>query len=343
MKKFLIIAASIFSILTTSGISVYADNSTSSKTEETQSTYTVIPILSKHQNSNVNGYFDMTWAPNEEGEIGITIVNNTNEDKIFTIEVNKALTNGNGALVYNDSSQNEIGDEPYLNKMFSFDKEVKVKAKSQKNVNSKYKFTKDNLSGTKMAGVYVSEKVSDNENQINMKYNYAYPIVVRGNSKDGPKVNIKFDKFVLKKDDTGTLLLKTPFENVNANYLKDSSIDVSLKDKSGKEVYGITKKELILTPESIIPYSTYITKELPSGEYKVDFTIKNGKDKWTETQSVTLKDDSKQESTIEIRDDESSNVSNSNLPIILLGAVLFVLVVGGFVYKQKKDNATKNK
>lgn len=343
MRKYLLLIATLLSVSIGSSSIVYADDTGNKESQQTQAEYSVIPELSKHQNKNINGYFDMTWAPGEEGEIGLTIVNNTKNDKTFTINVNKALTNANGALVYNDPEQNDTGDSPHLQDLFKFDKEVKVKANSEYKIKSKYKFDKTNLIGTKMAGVYISEKSEGKDNQINMKYNYAYPIVVRGNEKTQPKVNIEFEKFTLKEDTTGTLSLVTPFTNKNANYLKDSVIDVSLKDSKGNEVYGIKKKDIILTPESRIPYSTYITKELKPGTYTAEISIKNNKDEWTHSQSVTIDKKDEPESNVEIRGD-SSNIINSNesnaTPTIVFLVIIASLAIGMLIFVKRKSDVS---
>lgn len=344
MKKYLFLCVAALSIATAATTTTTFANDKNDVAADTMGAeYTVIPIPSEHQDPEISGYFDMNWAPGEKGELGLAIVNNTNEDKVFELKLNKGLTNSNGVLIYDDSSQNKAGEEPRLQDLFSIPKEVKVKAKSTEEIKTEYKLPDSDLKGTKIAGIYVSEKTKDADGQVSMKYSYAYPIVVRGNAKGQPEVKMDFGEFNIVEGDSSSITIVTPFSNKNANYLKGSTIDVSLKNSSGDEVYGIKKKDLIITPESKIEYSSYLEEPLKPGDYTVDLTITNGKNEWKDSQKVTVAEPEAPESDVEVRGGSEEAPDLRKPAIAVIGA--FVVFLLGYVMiskKKKNENGTSD-
>lgn len=325
------------------------DSASTGMATQQESGYSVGPVLSKNQTDDSLGYFDIKWTPGDTDTIGITIQNDTDSDKKFTLDVNKALTNANGALVYNDSSQNENGERFKINDLVSFDKEVTVKARSSETFTSDINFPKEDFNGVLMGGVHVREVTEDKELQnreVAMEYSYAYPIILRGNIDERPEIKINFDEFGVRQNESLFFEFNTPFTNENENYLREVSFDVSVKNESGEEVYGESKNNLILTPETTVPLSTLITDPIEPGVYDVTVTITHKDNVWTETQQVEV---TKKESQ-EIKEDTGARrgtamdekEDNNTLTIVLISviAVLGVVVVT-FAVKSSKRKDTK--
>lgn len=138
-------------------------------------------------------------------------------------------------------------------------------------------------------------------------------------------------------------LIALPINNVNANIIRDVSIDFSLKNENGEEVFGINRSDVIFTPETMISYATLIDKELSAGVYTVDLKVsyKNEKGESMErTSSQEVKVDKKVIEEIETTQIRTGVIEhkkdNSKL---IIGAVAAVLIVGitAFVIYRKKS------
>lgn len=350
MKKYVFLFATLLSVGVSMPTSVVlADEPTTEQTKPT-TTYSVTPIVSEHQRKDTFGYFDMDWTPGQEGEIGLTIENPADEDKEYTINVNKALTNMNGALVYDDDSQNKKGTAPAVESLFSFPETVKVKAHDKTTVRTKYKLPDENIVGTKMAGVLVSEKGAAADSGVGMTYNFAFPIILRGDKQ--PPVDIKFGDFKFIHDKkTGLDNLVTPFTNKNENYIRHGKVDVSLKDKSGKEVFGYNLDDVIFSPETEIPFTTNPT-DIAAGKYTVELKVHDGDKEWTKSGEVEVEEVDNSVNT-EIgktrgggsKDSEVSDKrSSQNIVIGVLAAAVIALGAAlGLVSKKKKEEDKANK
>lgn len=322
------------------------DNTVDSKEEVTGTTsgYSVGPMMSENQTDPALGYFDITWTPGVTDEIGITINNDSDEDKTFSIDVNKALTNANGALVFNDKSQNDVGKKYNVTELVTFEtKEVNVKAGERITTMGKVKFPKEDFNGVVMGGVHVREVKTEeklHDGEVAMEYSYAFPVILRGNVDDRPEIKISFGQFEVVKNDSSIYEFKTPFVNEDANYLRNVTLDVSVKNDEEEEVYGEKKRDVILTPETSIPLSTLITDPLAEGEYKITLSITHDENTWTETQKVKV---SKAESEA-IKDDTTEKRGGStseekekdNKTIAIVIAVIVLGTIGNVIYVNTK-------
>lgn len=348
MKKYVFLFATVLSLGVSMPTSVVlADEPATEQTKPT-TTYSVTPILSKHQKEGSFGYFDMDWTPGQEGEVGLTIENPADTDKEYSIEVNKAITNMNGALVYDDNSQNKKGTKPAAESLFPFPETVKVKAHDKTTVRVNYKLPDEEIVGTKMAGVLVSEKTNADTSGVGMSYNFAFPILLRG--KEQPKVDIKFGDFKFKHDEkTDVDTLITPFDNKNENYIRHGKIDVSLVDKDNKEVFGYTLDDVIISPETKVPFAT-TPQNIKAGKYTATIKVNDGDKEWKKSGEVELtkKANSVDTGSGEVRgegnvgNEVKDNSTSQNIVIGVLTAAVIGLA-GALVAVFKKKNSNKKK
>lgn len=338
MKKFILITAFI-STLVFAPLTTFADETNNAD----NSSYTVAPVLPDKQKEDEHGYFKLDWVPGTKEKIGINITNNYDKDKEFTISVNKAITNANAAIVYDVNDQTSNDSQSFnMQDVVKFPETVTVPANTEMVVDGYIEMPNENLSGSLMGGVYITEKSSEGEGQVVMKYSYAYPVILVGNE-PAPEEKIEFGEFKFVTDDSDLLSLITPINNSNANIIRDVSIDFSLKNENGEEVFGINRSDVIFTPETMISYATLIDKELSAGVYTVDLKVsyKNEKGESMErTSSQEVKVDKKVIEEIETTQIRTGVIEhkkdNSKL---IIGAVAAVLIVGitAFVIYRKKS------
>lgn len=307
--------------------------------------YSVAPVFSEHQDKETYGYFKVPYIKGGEEEIGVKIQNNSNEKKEFSISVNKALTNGNGAVVYNDPSQNSADNAPTINDMVSFPNEITVDANSEVVATGKIDFADTDISGTRMGGLFITEKTTGNaeDGQVNVRYSYALPIVITSNNISENEFTWSEMSFV--KQDNGLIMLTIPFENTSENYLKESKIDVSVKDEEGDEVFGYALNDVLITPKTNIPLQVLITEDLPAGDYTVDFTLNfdnlGNRADFKNSQVVTVtKEISKEIEQTQIRTGNKKK-ADTDYTLIYVGAGLAALsIIAGTTLLAIK---TKNK
>lgn len=341
MKKIILLSTIMLTMLTTTITTptVFADNETTESTEVVEKdTYKVIPILSEHQIDDDTGYYDIRWTPNTTEKIGVIIENNYDEDKTFTINVNKALTNANGALVYDDESQNNTGTYK-ISEQVILPEKVTVKANSEETIYGEVIMPDTELTGTLMGGVLVG-LVDDNheDEQVSINLNYAYPIMVRGEDEVNPNFDISFGDFNLMQNESGLFVIVTPWENKNATIARNVAIDLSIKDKDGNEIYGEERTEIFVTPETKIDYETLFSEDLTPGKYDVTLKITKDDEVYEETQEVEFtKEDVEEIRQTQIRVGKQVTETNNSIPVyvyIIAGAA--VGTFGFFAYKKMK-------
>lgn len=326
MKKFITLLAVLVSSAIFFSPSVSAD-------EEQK---LINPIMPETQINNVTSYFNMQWTPNLDDKIGFTIKNTTNEDKTYSVEVNKGITNPNGVVIYNDDSQNDSVSE--LIKKINSPEEFTVKANSENSFIKEFNYGPNDLSGMQLLGFQVKEKnAQTKDKQFNQEMAYVLPIVLHGNV-DKPEVNISFGKFEFSRVGGGLYSIKTPFVNENLNWVQDANIEVTV-DKDGTNLIKDVKLTEI-SPQTNVAYAPTFKEDLDPGDYEVTITITTRKGKvFTNKQTVTLtKEQSKDLSnTVNIGNDKKSSIFDN-----LYFDLLVILISGSAGYfigtkTRKKD------
>ncbi|WP_406835102.1 DUF916 domain-containing protein [Lactococcus lactis] len=248
--------------------------------------YYITPIFSEHQTKAVTTFFDLRWTPNKSDKVGITITNNTDKDKNFEVNVNKARTNSNGVVNYTDSSKESLkSEQPTITSMVDFPDSVTVPAHQSQTVYSTINFPENDFNGIKMAGVVVKEKGTNTKSQNVISY--ALPLIIRGNIDQRPTSEITFGKFDLKQNNFHTFALKLPISNEKETLLKDTQVQVKIINSANSTVWKKNAK-FLMTPETSFTYNQAINKRLDAGKYKVQLIVRHAGNVWKSTQNLTI-------------------------------------------------------
>lgn len=290
--------------------------------------YSVAPVSnSPLQDPDFPSYFRLNWKSGATGEIGLKIENKSDVDAVYNVSFNRGITNLNGATVYDESRFNESGPDPRIITMLDMPKEVKVKANSSEVVTGKFKMPKENFKGSRVGGVTVSQKTEKATDSVEMAFNYAYPFIVIGDNFEPVSKDITFGKFELIEDES-TLYLRTPFDNKNATFFRLQELDVSLKDKSGKEVFGYNLPELLVTDSTNVPLSTQVTEALESGEYTATIQMKyNDEILASDEQTFTYEKTKGFDNSPTVRGTSADKENEGNDKMMIIGGVIILLLI----------------
>ena len=116
--------------------------------EEIMGGYTIERIPNVHQIDINLGYFYLCEQPGTQDQLGVKLINSSNQEKRLTIKVTNANTNVNGLLDYTGTiKDNKDLKLPLTSIVKSTQSEVKVPAKSEVNTSLTVTLPKEKFPG----------------------------------------------------------------------------------------------------------------------------------------------------------------------------------------------------
>lgn len=314
MKKNSIILILLLSLIVIGNITVDA--------ETVGSDFSVAPISSAHQLEGVDSYFDIRWAPSEKDTFSLKVSNNTDENQIYTIQLNKAKTNINGIVDYSSSKED---DNYELLKITNIPNEVEVPANQTKTVNGMIDFPNNSFNGVLMGGLHVFKKLKEGNNvTVSNRISYNIPFVIRGNIDKRPIPKIELRKVAVEKHTSESYSINCYLNNVEANLLKNTEYKIVLRDKNGRSI-KTQKNTIDITPNTKFTVPISLPSNLKKGMYSVNISvIHDNKEKWTFTNKIQIN----QKNIDDIHNSEKNHSNKiDSTPIYLLITILFVIAL----------------
>lgn len=310
-------------------LSITASKTTFATTSD-NSSYSVSPIYSEHQTEGVENFFDIRWSPALTDTFYLRITNNSDEDKAYGIEVNKARTNKNGIVDYSDNTPENSASLYKITEMVQVPKEVIILANSSQEVQGTILFPKDSFNGILMAGIHVSEKNKiDAKATISNTVAYNIPLVIRGDNDERPKPEITLNKLTIQNIDG----LSVGLSNKGSNLLKEVKFEAKIKDKNGK-ILKTQKSTIDITPETEFIYPINLDSINKQEAMTLSLKLSHGnKDEWQYTKKIPKqKKDLKVQST-------SINKEGKHFLWYAIGLSATILVV---IYRYKKRKESRH-
>ncbi|WP_334329924.1 DUF916 and DUF3324 domain-containing protein [Companilactobacillus sp. HBUAS59699] len=255
--------------------------------------YTVGADLPDNQIDKSGAYFDLKVTPGQSQDLTIKISNKDNESHHYEVSVNRGLTNDNGMIDYSThGSADKDGLKYNIESLTTSPQDVTVDANSTKLVTIHLNAPKDNFSGIILGGIRVQEitptpKAKKKGLNINNEYAYVIGLELRQNSdKIQPKIQLGniFEKQVNNYNYVAADLI-----NPNPSIIDNISINATVKDKNGKEVYTQDKKNLSMAPNSDFNYLIGSPKQtLKAGTYELVLNAKSGTTSWHFDRKFTI-------------------------------------------------------
>lgn len=310
--------------------------------------YSISPELPSNQISKNIGYYDLKVTPGQKETIKFKINNSDSKNHTYKVSVNRAATDINGVIDYNDHGIAPDSDLQYnIEKLVTYPKEVSVSANSSKDVSIELTAPKGNFSGELLGGIFVQENNQINNNQklpkgvtLRNQYNYVLGLQLQQNT-DPVKPDLKFVK-VFETDNNGQVSVDAEMDNDVPTLEKKVSVDAKVTPQnSSKIILKSNKKAMSMAPNSDFYYPVNVNtvtgpsknKRLKPGKYTMYLSVKanNGKNHWNLKRNfvVTKK---------QIAKINHKNPNRSKDLWIILGAIVALVAIAGFVIKRYRKN-----
>lgn len=323
MRKLIHIVLCVVSSVFFSG-AVYAEDITSG--------YSVSPIFSENQSKEIDSFYDITWTPSTIENFELKITNNSDEQQIYNIEVNKARTNKNGIIDYSDNTNENKTTTYKLTEMIELPKEVTVNAKSSVIVKGTVSFIGEDFNGILMAGIHVSERKStDSETSISNSVAYNIPFVVRGNIDERPKPILELNSLNIEKFSNEIYTLDLNIMNVGPNLLKEVKFIAEIEDLEGNKIFS-QESQIDITPETEFIYPVKLPTNIEKGNYILNLKVEHSK---KNTWMFNEKFEITQKNLEKIRK-KSYNQEKNKIYFSISIALLFILFFVILMIKRKR-------
>ncbi|EPA0826506.1 DUF3324 domain-containing protein [Enterococcus hirae] len=266
--------------------------------EEIMGGYTIERIPNVHQIDINLGYFYLCEQPGTQDQLGVKLINSSNQEKRLTIKVTNANTNVNGLLDYTGTiKDNKDLKLPLTSIVKSTQSEVKVPAKSEVNTSLTVTLPKEKFPGVVVGGIVVSEKAEktpkDQKKEVSIEntYNYTLGVVLTNNAKTkmNQPISVTLEK-VAPILSNGRKIIQADILNPNPYIFDQATVAGKILEKNTDKVI----KEQQKTNVNIAPYSVYLFQfdwkkdELKAGTYVFTGSVKAGGKEWLFSKEFTI-------------------------------------------------------
>lgn len=345
MKKYLGILLAFFTVT----LSLIFNQQAVSAASTSNVNYSISAELPDNQAASNISYFDLKVAPNQKETIKFKINNNDVKDHTYKVAVNRATTDSNGVIIYNQHDVQPDDSLIYnIEDLVKYPKEVTVDKNSSKEIAVDISMPKEKFSGVLLGGILVEENNQINGTQtvkgvtLKNKYDYVLGLQLQ-ESTDIVKPDLKFVK-AYQTSNQGQIYIAGELDNDVPTLEKNVSVDAKITHKnSPKIVLKSSKKNMSIAPNSNFDYPVNVNstngtdknKRLKPGTYTMYLNVKsnNGNDHWNLKRNFTIT--SKQNSKINKKiPDRSKDIW------IILGVIAILISVAISViwnYRKKRN------
>ncbi|WP_334333267.1 DUF916 and DUF3324 domain-containing protein [Companilactobacillus sp. HBUAS59544] len=310
--------------------------------------YSVTPIQSQYQFDKKVTYFDLKVTPNQKLSVSFKINNNDTKTHTYTVMINRASTDTNGVIAYNDSKVEPDKSLKYdIQKLVSYPKKVSVGPKTSKEVTVNINAPSGTFNGVVLGGILVEQDDQVNKKNpkgvtIKNKYNYVLGLQLLQNTKP-VKANLKFIK-AYETTKNGQVFVNALLDNDVPRIESGVQINSKVTDSNQKVVLQSKRANMDLAPNSYFNYPVNINtvvgtnknKRLKPGTYQMTLNIKanNGKDIWNLQRKFTVTS-------------QETKAINKKTPVdrgskdLIIGIIAGLVVISGLViwyYRKHKLN-----
>lgn len=310
--------------------------------------YSISPELPENQIDKSLGYYDLKVNPGQKETIKFKINNTDTKNHTYKVSVNRARTDINGVIDYNDHGTKPDTSSQYdIENLVTYPKKVTVNANSSKEVTIDISAPSGKFTGELLGGIFVKENNQiDNTGKLpkgitlRNEYNYVLGLQLRQNT-DAVKSDIKLDKS-FETNNNGQVAVVAEMDNDVPTLEKQVEVSARVTPKnSNKVILKSEKKSMSMAPNSYFNYPINVNtitgpsknKRLKSGTYTMylDVRANNNKDKWNLKRNFTVTN--KQVAKINNKTpDRSKDVW------IILGVIAVLVIAGAIVIRVYRRN-----
>lgn len=302
--------------------------------------YTVGADLPDNQIEKSGAYFDLKVTPGQSQDLTIKINNKDNESHHYEVSVNRGLTNNNGIIDYGTHGSPDKDELKYnIESLVTSPQDVVVDANSTKLVTVHLDSPKDNFSGVILGGIRVQEITSAPKTKkkgININNEYAYVIgleLKQNEDKIKPKIQLGD---ISEKQFNNYNYVAANLINPTPSIIDNISVNATVKDMKGKQVYSQKKSKLSMAPNSDFDYLIGSPSQtLKSGTYELVLDAKSGTTSWHFDRKFTITTETAKKLA------KTSVVKNSGPNYLLIAfiiAILLVMILVILEYRKRRVN-----
>lgn len=236
--------------------------------------YTVSPIFDKtHQEDGNFDYFRLKYKKDGSGKIGVRITNNTSETMRYKITFNRGNNGPSGTIIYDKNANNQANGTDDIAGLVDIPDEVSVDPNSSKDVIGKFKMPSDEIKGTLVGGIIVSEVGDESGDGVKMSVDYTFPVIFVGKTSPPTQNDFKVSDFSLKENSSEVVSnIHASYKYTNDTYLRTK--ETSIKLIKGENVaFSRDLDEYIIIQDSTVPLLIDVNESLDTGRYKLEVSI----------------------------------------------------------------------
>lgn len=247
---------------------------------EATNSFSVEAVLPENQVNKEVSYFHLALAPDEQQVVEVKIFNDTDKEQTYQVAVNPAATNRQGAIVYDQLS--EEAEDVIKEIANPKEEQVTVPANAAGKAEIEISMPSEAFPGIKLGGIWISEVSEQEEGEkgkvaIQNKVGYGIALLL-ANSNEAPVYGESGLELleVNTKSELGRSYIEASFQNPYPEIQQELTVEgkILLENKVTTEV---TLKNVKLAPNSVLPLQLELEKPLEAGTYSFE-AIMIGKD-----------------------------------------------------------------
>lgn len=235
----------------------------------------------EEQNDKNLTHLKFDWVKNKTYQASISIINKTDKEKDYHVQINKETSDSKGDITYKDNQQNSFGTKPLITELVTSVRDFKVKPNEEYKLNINVKMPEKEITGVKKGAIIIDTKDQNKKNR-----DYTIPVEING-VKNNNVTELGLSDLSLNKKITELTISGV---NTLSNEYKDAEMNVSLTSKNKKHVYGFSKK-INIAPESEFNFKVNTGKEfeeVKTGDYTLKVEVKTKENTWSREKSVKI-------------------------------------------------------
>ncbi|WP_207694337.1 hypothetical protein DOK67_0000922 [Enterococcus sp. DIV0212c] len=306
---------------------------------------TVKPTLPKNQHNPEATYYDLRMVPNQEQDLTLELVNDSDSEQKVTIQINDATTNDAGEIDYSDRSKDIPRDKSLkysLKDIAKAESEIIVPAKKTITTTVHVTMPGDEFNGMVLGGIKVTSSEKNKQTSPSESKEKTYVVAVKLTETDTP-VAAELDLLkIIPLQDTKAKVIKATIQNKQAVNLEDIEYTTKIYKKNSDKVLHQTK----VAGHRMAPNSSYALviaeekQELQAGEYQAQVTAKsketNQEWKWTKEFEISQTTEEKEKKASKIGSDREKLLFYTIIFVITFVFLLVLLLILLILRKRKE-------
>ncbi|MGM0213479.1 DUF916 and DUF3324 domain-containing protein [Enterococcus sp. AZ109] len=344
-RQLLAVLFALMTLISLIPIQVFAEEEAEGNSEFN---FHVKPVLPQSQlEGGANAYFDLNLGAGQSDNLGLELNNHTDKPIEIEISAHTAFTNVNGVVEYGKDDEDPDPTLPgSLKELIQAPGTVTLEANETRIVDLPITMPEEEFTGVLAGGIKLKEVKNDNEEEeedtgLAIKNDFAFVIgVVASNNRSATDPGLELlDVFADQLNYRN--VFSATIQNYTSTFVNRLEVEATIREEGSSEVlYETTQEGMQMAPNSHFNFPIPLEgARFRSGTYVLNMTARSGDEEWS------------WEKTFEVTADEARRLNREDVTIdnsinwwmiaAISALVLLIVVVGYFVYRNKKSETKK--